>query len=232
MWLHRSNRNLRSLGNRHLEFTPFSAVGWWFVPIANLVCPYQAVAEIWRGSDPRNVAKNYAGGKTSAFVKWWWARFLVMDLMGFASLFIISPASSSFQAKMDTLITVNWLLFTRSLIALPAAVLAILVVRGVDVNQQAALRIGPGGSRPSTDAADARCGARRLPVHAPGQPRALAVGRRRRAIPAVQLRTRLDRESRFFAGMFRLTEPLYFHIVKQVACTASRHRHASLRGGP
>jgi hypothetical protein len=52
MWLHRAAANLPALGGSELRFTPGWAVGWWFVPLANLVLPVLIMTEIWRASDP------------------------------------------------------------------------------------------------------------------------------------------------------------------------------------
>lgn len=51
-WLASAYRNLPALGAEWPTFTPARAVAWWFVPVANLVRPLQAMIEVWRGSDP------------------------------------------------------------------------------------------------------------------------------------------------------------------------------------
>lgn len=48
VWTYRSNANLRASTNKVLEFRPGWAVGWYFVPIACLWKPYQAMKELWR----------------------------------------------------------------------------------------------------------------------------------------------------------------------------------------
>src|ERR1700754_3506800 len=48
VWIHRANRNARALGAVGMRFSPGWAVGWFFVPIANLWKPYQAMKEIWQ----------------------------------------------------------------------------------------------------------------------------------------------------------------------------------------
>jgi uncharacterized membrane protein YdcZ (DUF606 family) len=52
-WQHRAHSELRDRVNPALEFTPGKAVGVWFIPFANLVLPYRAVRELWRGSGVR-----------------------------------------------------------------------------------------------------------------------------------------------------------------------------------
>jgi hypothetical protein len=50
VWLHRITANGPALGGAELRFTPGWAVGWWFVPFANLVRPIQVLSEAWRTS--------------------------------------------------------------------------------------------------------------------------------------------------------------------------------------
>src|SRR6185295_7113854 len=50
VWQHRAQRNAIELAYGKLQFTPGWAVGWWFVPFANLVKPFQTVRELWKAS--------------------------------------------------------------------------------------------------------------------------------------------------------------------------------------
>jgi len=51
MWIYRAAWNGRVFaGAKQLDFTPGWSVGWYFLPIANLWKPYQAMKEIWRAS--------------------------------------------------------------------------------------------------------------------------------------------------------------------------------------
>lgn len=69
MWIHRMDSNIHALGARDLRFTPGWAVGWYFVPIANLWKPYQAMSEIWRASrNPAGWQAESGGG----LLRWWW----------------------------------------------------------------------------------------------------------------------------------------------------------------
>jgi hypothetical protein len=85
MWIHRVHRNLPSLLAGPLRYSPRWAVGYFFIPILNLIRPFQVMREIWRESDPARVA---ALGKlpdqtrtpSAAIVGWWWASFLSMHI--------------------------------------------------------------------------------------------------------------------------------------------------------
>jgi hypothetical protein len=50
MWIHRAHANLYEAGAEGLQFTPGWAVGWYFIPFANLFKPFQAMRELWTRS--------------------------------------------------------------------------------------------------------------------------------------------------------------------------------------
>jgi hypothetical protein len=64
----------------------------------------------------------------------WWALWILMQLIAVAQFFV--PANS-----LESMITSRWLGIATGAIALPAGILAILVVRAVDANQAARNRI-------------------------------------------------------------------------------------------
>jgi len=68
-WIKLANKNVRALGAKNLEFSPGWAVGWFFVPIANLFKPYKVMNEIWSAThSPENWKKNE---NHRAVQKWW-----------------------------------------------------------------------------------------------------------------------------------------------------------------
>ena len=84
MWLYRAVANNHALGAYELRFTPGWAVGWWFVPLANLVCPLQIIAEAWRAADPsasRSTAELRARLRTPAIVITWWLLYLIGNVI-------------------------------------------------------------------------------------------------------------------------------------------------------
>ena len=73
-WIHRANHNARRLGAAELRFTPWWAVGWYFVPVAWFWKPYQAIKEIWRASvNP----SDWQGAPGSPLLRWWWGLWIV-----------------------------------------------------------------------------------------------------------------------------------------------------------
>src|SRR5262245_7669425 len=73
MWIYRANYNARRLGATDMVFTPGWSVGWYFVPIANLWKPYQAMKEIWKASAAPLHWKDQPRGP---ILPWWWGFFL------------------------------------------------------------------------------------------------------------------------------------------------------------
>jgi len=71
-WIYRSNKNLRALSGESMVFTPGWSVGWYFIPIANLWKPYQAMKEIWDVSHKNNSIDH-------AVVGWWWVLWLTSN---------------------------------------------------------------------------------------------------------------------------------------------------------
>ena len=70
MWIYRMAGNAWALSSpRPLDHRPGWAVGWYFVPVANLWKPYQALKEVWQASgDPRRPDRV---GVPWLFPAWW-----------------------------------------------------------------------------------------------------------------------------------------------------------------
>ena len=76
MWQHRAQENAVVLAGGGLRFTPGWAVGWWFIPFANLVKPFQTVRELWKASH---------GARWREIPTWpllgsWWGVWLAANL--------------------------------------------------------------------------------------------------------------------------------------------------------
>ena len=79
MWIYRAHANLFVAGIDGLEYTPGWSVGWFFIPFANLVKPYQAMRELWNAShDSSDSFMQSAPGELSA----WWGCFIVGNILG------------------------------------------------------------------------------------------------------------------------------------------------------
>jgi hypothetical protein len=77
MWIHRASANAHALSDE-MTISPGWAVGWYFVPIMNLVRPYQAMREIWMASHFRG---NWHGEPAPGILGWWWGLWIVTNIL-------------------------------------------------------------------------------------------------------------------------------------------------------
>jgi hypothetical protein len=156
MWTHRVARNLPALGGRGLKYTPGWAVGWFFIPIANLAMPYFVAAEIWRESDPE---QRHLDGQeikpASPLVAGWWTTYviyavvptLVSAAFGLIIGFSIAARHGNPQEMVERIMhylpTFLLIGLAAQTLGLLASILAIMYVCRVDANQQAKYESGP-----------------------------------------------------------------------------------------
>jgi hypothetical protein len=144
-WQHHATENLWARGYAGLRIRPGWAVGWWFIPIANLFMPCIAMLELDRRSTPDGVVRR--AGPT---VGLWWAAWLATSLV--PAIGIVVAGAGPFGdliARIDERTTVldfspvvnaiaPWLL-VAGIVQVVAAALAIAVIRRVESGQQTML---------------------------------------------------------------------------------------------
>ena len=77
-WIYRASENAHAM-TEQMSISPGWAVGWYFVPFANLIKPFHAMREIWFASNPST------GGfeeRAPAVLGWWWALWLATNVIG------------------------------------------------------------------------------------------------------------------------------------------------------
>ena len=131
MWLHRVRRNLTALGAEGLRFTPGWSVGWWFVPIMNLFRPFQIMSETWRANDPGAVGDDWPSARRTPLIGWWWALFLISGFVGNSAARMLLRGDTASE-----LIVASWANIGSDGLEIPAAILAILLVRGINQRQE------------------------------------------------------------------------------------------------
>jgi hypothetical protein len=98
-WIYRANCNARALGAQGMSFTPGWSVGWFFIPIASLWKPFQAMREIWKASiDPID----WQSLPTDPLLGWWWAGFIVSNVLGQIAFRISEGAKTVESLKSAT----------------------------------------------------------------------------------------------------------------------------------
>lgn len=93
MWIHRGHRNLHEAGIPDLKFSPGWAVGWYFVPIAFLFMPFQAMRELWTVSHNRSASFSASAPGNLGM---WWAFWIIGNILGNVSFRMSDVGDGSF----------------------------------------------------------------------------------------------------------------------------------------
>jgi hypothetical protein len=131
-WLHRAVRNLSALGARKLRFTPGWAVGWFFVPLMDLIRPYEAVTELWHASDPAIRSYEPASRAAPAPVRWWWGVFVLWVVTSRLANQLSQPTSSGVSEGQAA----HLVMIISYVLEIPAAILAIRLMGAINQNQE------------------------------------------------------------------------------------------------
>jgi hypothetical protein len=76
-WIYRASANAHALSGE-MTISPGWAVGWYFIPIANLFKPYQAMREIWMASHFRG---DWRGEPSPSLLTGWWGLWIVVNIL-------------------------------------------------------------------------------------------------------------------------------------------------------
>ncbi|GGA84503.1 hypothetical protein GCM10011521_23630 [Arenimonas soli] len=125
-WIYCAAWNIRHLGGLRLQITPGWAVGWYFVPFANLVMPYRAMKEIWLASHaPRDWQPGDAGP-----LPLWWGLWLVGNIIGNISFRLTLRAETLEQMRVA-----EWVGIAQCALAVPLALVFMRIARAVSAEQ-------------------------------------------------------------------------------------------------
>lgn len=79
VWLYRAEVNVRALGAEDMMVGPGWAVGWFFVPLVQLVMPFVAMRELWKASA---APRDWQLGASSPLIALWWACWIGSVISG------------------------------------------------------------------------------------------------------------------------------------------------------
>jgi hypothetical protein len=140
MWQHAAQRTAIAMSSQPLNFSPGWAVGWWFIPFANLVQPFRTVKELWKASH----GGAWENMKTWGVIPVWWAFWLASFVhvwFGESSAnfgFGIGTVGRAPQTAAEIANRDSWEIVSL-LIRVVAAVLAVLIVRAIVSLQERAV---------------------------------------------------------------------------------------------
>src|SRR5699024_5812137 len=81
MWVNQVYKNLLAATVSGLRHTPAWAVGWYFIPVANLFKPYIVMKEIYLASLNAKESKSWKDKAVPKTLGIWWFMFVVGNLL-------------------------------------------------------------------------------------------------------------------------------------------------------
>lgn len=164
VWLHRAYTNLLALGREKNQLAAWWASASFFIPIVNVIVPWQVAWETWVHSQPLSPGSQSSATDTppkknmsAKLVGLWWLACVCWFVAGF----IYSGVEENLRSHSQAFYLYNMVLDCLTMIA---AVSGALLVRGVDRRQLALYRAQASAAhtRPATDPSG-------LESHAPDQ---------------------------------------------------------------
>ena len=118
-WLSRVVDNVPPLAGSTPRRSPREAIGWWFVPVANVVVPFQIV------SDAVQRLRSGADEGAERLIQPWWGLFLLATAIAYLGWQL--PADSADDGRMSFAVSI-----TGALVQIASGVLLLLIVRSVE----------------------------------------------------------------------------------------------------
>lgn len=133
-WIYRAAWNLRHIGAKRLAYSPGWAVGWYFVPFANLVMPFRAMREIWLASHEPTRWRDTSVGTLSI----WWMLWLATSIGGNISFRLAMRAET-----LEQMITSEWTGIILCAFSIPLSLVFIGIVRRITEAQDRSVSLVP-----------------------------------------------------------------------------------------
>lgn len=119
-WIYRASANAHAITDE-MDISPGWAVGWYFIPFANLVKPFQAMKEIWRASHRVGAGDDPRG---SAILGWWWGLWLLYNVLGNISFRMEMNEGTDPQALVTAYLV-------STAVNIPLCIFLIMIMRAV-----------------------------------------------------------------------------------------------------
>jgi hypothetical protein len=133
VWVYRINSNARAMGAKKMRYTPGWSVGWFFIPMANLVMPYLILKELWLASA---TSVGSRGLRTSApfILRAWCAAWFACGVIQYSAWpiiagdFRLADIATVGPLFASNLLDFSWGRVAANLVGVVLSVLTIVVV--------------------------------------------------------------------------------------------------------
>lgn len=126
IWVYRSTANAHAFGAEGMGAGPGLAVGWYFIPIANLWMPLTSMRETWKASvNPSNWEVEHAPSTLGL----WWLFWITGNIAG------IAAARLGWDAEPETAGIAHSLSIASDVLTIPGALILSGIVGGITALQ-------------------------------------------------------------------------------------------------
>jgi hypothetical protein len=149
LWLYRAYCNLPALGTERSKFSPGWAVGYWFVPVLNLIRPCEVMLDLAWGSDPGNTPSGRKEGyrpRWNLLILIWWIGNIVGGAAGV--VFIVSHMPGPRPTPED-MIALSQVVVWVTLAGCALSFLQILIILRIDKDQESRRYVAQSSTEPS-----------------------------------------------------------------------------------
>lgn len=130
VWQYHVNRNFHALGFENMSFSPGWSVGWWFIPLANLIQVPRVVGELRRLAQATEAGRTWQVNQGTGLVIIWWLLYVLGTV---ADRIVVRRYLSS--ADINDYVTATWIGLGGSVCAIVASVLLIRIVQDIKRGQ-------------------------------------------------------------------------------------------------
>jgi hypothetical protein len=124
MWKYLAYKNLRASGVQGLKHSPGGAVGWYFIPIVNMIKPHKVMQELWKATFYADGTKNWKSKKNNWMITCWWLAYIV-------SLWIIGQNQSNEDDTIGYYRTEVMLIWASDLLWVVSGALLIVLIKRI-----------------------------------------------------------------------------------------------------
>ena len=128
VWLYRAEANARALGAEDMMVSPGWSVGWFFVPLVQLVMPFIAVRELWKASA---TPRDWQVGPASPVIALWWACWIGTIVTGNIAFAL------SRMDDYDAFLAADVMGMVSAVFTIPSAILLAAIVGRIQAMQEA-----------------------------------------------------------------------------------------------
>jgi hypothetical protein len=134
LWVYRTCKNLYAFEAGKPKYSPGWSVGWFFIPVVNLVMPFLVMLEILKKSGTKNT-ETTAGGENKPSLLWiilWWALHLISLAVGTAlTVFMVLAVLKTLIHLNTVTIPMDDLEIAQLIVVLAYAAARILLLRQI-----------------------------------------------------------------------------------------------------